>query len=72
MKIVQEKRGSDSYSMGMKFLGQEDIFRSQSSNVVKLRIMGYLSKSKTATEAFPSALQVSFDCLYGRRRLLED
>lgn len=47
-------------------LGQEDIFRTQSSNVVKLRIMGYLSKSKVATEAFPSALQVSFDCLYGR------
>ncbi|KAG0331256.1 hypothetical protein BG004_001755, partial [Podila humilis] len=45
--------------------GQEDIFRSQSSNVVKLKIMGYLTKSKTSTEAFPSALQVSFDCLYG-------
>ncbi|KAG0347308.1 hypothetical protein BG005_000251 [Podila minutissima] len=50
---------------GKPISGQEDIFRSQSSNVVKLRIMGYLSKSKTATEAFPSALQVSFDCLYG-------
>ncbi|KAI1309120.1 hypothetical protein EDD11_004131 [Mortierella claussenii] len=45
--------------------GQEDSFRQQSSNVVKLRIMGYLSKSKTAAESFPSALQVSFDCLYG-------
>jgi proteasome component ECM29 len=27
--------------------------------------MGYLSKSKTASESVPSALQVSFDCLYG-------
>ncbi|KFH67585.1 hypothetical protein MVEG_06317 [Podila verticillata NRRL 6337] len=50
---------------GKPIAGQEDIFRTQSSNVVKLRIMGYFSKSKTATEAFPSALQVSFDCLYG-------
>ncbi|KAG0093814.1 hypothetical protein BGZ92_001559 [Podila epicladia] len=50
---------------GKPVSGQEDVFRTQSSNVVKLRIMGYLSKSKAATEAFPSALQVSFDCLYG-------
>lgn len=47
-------------------IGQEDVFRQPSSNVVKLKIMSYLSKSKVATESFPSALQVSFDCLYGR------
>jgi len=47
------------------YVGQETIFRQPSSNVVKLKIMGYLSKSKTAAESFPSALQVSFDCLYG-------
>ncbi|KAF9430239.1 hypothetical protein BGZ94_007776 [Podila epigama] len=50
---------------GTPIPGKENIFRSPSSNVVKLRIMGYLSKSKIATETFPSALQVSFDCLYG-------
>ncbi|KAF9434869.1 hypothetical protein BGZ76_007269 [Entomortierella beljakovae] len=50
---------------GKAIPGKEDIFRVQSSNVVKLRIMGYLSKSKTASESFPSALQVAFDCLYG-------
>ncbi|KAF9960381.1 hypothetical protein BGZ65_012418, partial [Modicella reniformis] len=43
----------------------DETFRQPSSNVVKLRIMGYLSKSKTASGSFPSALQVSFDCLYG-------
>lgn len=47
-------------------IGQEDVFRQPSSNVVKLKIMSYLSKSKVAAESFPSALQVSFDCLYGR------
>ncbi|CAO3572429.1 unnamed protein product [Mortierella alpina] len=45
--------------------GQEEVFRQPSSNAVKLKLMGYLTKSKTASESFPAALQVSFDCLYG-------
>ncbi|KAG0238428.1 hypothetical protein BGX31_003302 [Mortierella sp. GBA43] len=44
---------------------EDETFRPPSSNTVKTKIMGYLSKSKTASESFPSALQVSFDCLYG-------
>ncbi|KAF9191921.1 hypothetical protein BGZ51_006479 [Haplosporangium sp. Z 767] len=61
-RIYQMYQGSN---RGKPVPGQEDIFRQPSSNVVKLRIMGYLTKSKAATESFPSALQVSFDCLYG-------
>ncbi|KAG0376841.1 hypothetical protein BGX24_007138 [Mortierella sp. AD032] len=61
-RLYQMYQGSN---RGKPVPGQEDIFRQPSSNVVKLRIMGYLSKSKVATESFPSALQVSFDCLYG-------
>ncbi|GJJ74422.1 proteasome component ECM29 [Entomortierella parvispora] len=53
------------FNRGKPVAGQESIFRQPSSNIVKLKIMGYLSKSKTAAESFPSALQVSFDCLYG-------
>ncbi|KAF9112407.1 hypothetical protein BGX27_003449 [Mortierella sp. AM989] len=61
-RLYQMYQGSN---RGKPVPGQEDVFRQQSSNVVKLRIMGYLSKSKAASESFPSALQVSFDCLYG-------
>ncbi|KAF9401765.1 hypothetical protein BGX21_000669 [Mortierella sp. AD011] len=61
-RLYQMYQGSN---RGKPIPGQEDVFRQQSSNVVKLRIMGYLSKSKIASESFPSALQISFDCLYG-------
>ncbi|KAF9098763.1 hypothetical protein BGX23_005338 [Mortierella sp. AD031] len=61
-RLYQMYQGSN---RGKPVPGQEDIFRQPSSNVVKLKIIGYLTKSKAATEAFPSALQVSFDCLYG-------
>ncbi|KAF8941099.1 hypothetical protein BGZ58_002205 [Dissophora ornata] len=61
-RLYQMYQGSN---RGKPVPGQEDVFRQPSSNVVKLRIMGYLSKSKTASDSFPSALQVSFDCLYG-------
>ncbi|KAG0232498.1 hypothetical protein BGW42_008118 [Actinomortierella wolfii] len=50
---------------GTPIAGQEESFRTPCSNPIKLKIMGYLTKSKRATAAFPSALQVSFDCLYG-------
>ncbi|KAF9969044.1 hypothetical protein BGZ73_008786, partial [Actinomortierella ambigua] len=50
---------------GTPIAGREDTFRTACSNPIKLKIMGYLTKSKRATMAFPSALQVSFDCLYG-------
>ncbi|KAF9918544.1 hypothetical protein BX616_007987 [Lobosporangium transversale] len=52
---------------GKPIAGQEDTIRQPSSNPIKLRIMGYLSKSKVAADSFPSALQVSFDCLYGTK-----
>ncbi|KAG0303005.1 hypothetical protein BGZ98_007067, partial [Dissophora globulifera] len=58
-RLFQMYQGSN---RGKPVPGHEDVFRQPSSNVVKLRIMGYLSKSKTASESFPSALQVSFDC----------
>ncbi|KAG0050379.1 hypothetical protein BGZ83_004844 [Gryganskiella cystojenkinii] len=61
-RLYQMFQGSN---RGKPVPGQEALFRQQSSNVVKLKIMGYLTKSKTASESFPSALQVSFDCLYG-------
>ncbi|KAF9128817.1 hypothetical protein BGW39_004708 [Mortierella sp. 14UC] len=61
-RLFQMYQGSN---RGKLVPGQEEVFRTPSSNVVKLKIMGYLSKSKMATESFPSALQVSFDCLYG-------
>ncbi|KAG0080886.1 hypothetical protein BGZ90_010926 [Linnemannia elongata] len=61
-RLYQMYQGSN---RGKPVPGQEDVFRQPSSNVVKLKIMSYLSKSKVATESFPSALQVSFDCLYG-------
>ncbi|KAF9547279.1 hypothetical protein EC957_008628 [Mortierella hygrophila] len=61
-RLYQMYQGSNK---GKPVPGQEDVFRQPSSNVVKLKIMSYLSKSKVATESFPSALQVSFDCLYG-------
>ncbi|KAG0252530.1 hypothetical protein DFQ27_008011 [Actinomortierella ambigua] len=51
---------------GTRIPGHEDMFRTPCSNSVKLKIMGYLMKSKRATMTFPSALQVSFDCLYGQ------
>ncbi|KAF9207217.1 hypothetical protein BGZ49_000941 [Haplosporangium sp. Z 27] len=61
-RLYQLYQGSN---RGKPIPGQEEVFRTQSSNIVKLRIMGYLNKSKAASESFPSALQVSFDCLYG-------
>ncbi|KAF9155982.1 hypothetical protein BG015_007778 [Linnemannia schmuckeri] len=61
-RLYQMYQGSN---RGKPIPGQEDVFKQPSSNVVKLKIMSYLSKSKVATESFPSALQVSFDCLYG-------
>ncbi|KAK3816198.1 MAG: proteasome stabiliser-domain-containing protein [Benniella sp.] len=61
-RIYQMYQGSNN---GRPTSEGDDAFRQPSSNIVKIRIMGYLSKSKTASESFPSALQVSFDCLYG-------
>ncbi|KAG0202738.1 hypothetical protein BGX28_004843 [Mortierella sp. GBA30] len=61
-RLYQLYQGSNK---GSPVPGQGEIYRHPSSNAVKLRIMGYLTKSKTAAESFPMALQVSFDCLYG-------
>ncbi|KAF9951012.1 hypothetical protein BGZ72_007436, partial [Mortierella alpina] len=61
-RLYQMYQGSN---RGQPVPGQEEVFRQPSSNAVKLKIMGYLTKSKTASESFPAALQVSFDCLYG-------
>ncbi|KAF9962710.1 hypothetical protein BGZ70_007955 [Mortierella alpina] len=60
-RLYQMYQGSN---RGQLVPGQEQVFRQPSSNAVKLRLMGYLTKSKTASESFPAALQVSFDCLY--------
>ncbi|KAF9277423.1 hypothetical protein BGZ68_009310 [Mortierella alpina] len=61
-RLYQMYQGSN---RGQAVPGQEEVFRQPSSNAVKLKLMGYLTKSKTASESFPAALQVSFDCLYG-------
>ncbi|KAF9574748.1 hypothetical protein EC968_005534 [Mortierella alpina] len=61
-RLYQMYQGSN---RGQLVPGQEEVFRQPSSNTVKLKLMGYFAKSKAASESFPAALQVSFDCLYG-------
>ncbi|RIB22041.1 proteasome stabiliser-domain-containing protein [Gigaspora rosea] len=44
---------------------QQKTMQQPASPTLKLKIMGYICRSKLATNTFPSMLQVAFDCLYG-------
>ncbi|CAG8760942.1 15425_t:CDS:2, partial [Racocetra persica] len=43
---------------------QQETSQQPASSALKLKIIGYLCRSKLATNTFPSMLQVAFDCLY--------
>ncbi|CAG8816591.1 15900_t:CDS:2, partial [Gigaspora rosea] len=43
---------------------QQKTMQQPASPTLKLKIMGYICRSKLATNTFPSMLQVAFDCLY--------
>ncbi|CAG8524233.1 10813_t:CDS:10, partial [Cetraspora pellucida] len=44
---------------------QQETLQQPASPALKLKIMGYICRSKLATNTFPFMLQVAFDCLYG-------